>query len=88
MWGTDQAASLSPDGMKMFGSIFGKIEKIFGDGIKKFPEEEKNMLGMENTPEQNKKTLKETNWPISNRAKEIIVAYLDGVLMVRTFLLG
>ena len=27
MWGTDQAASLSPDGMKMFGSIFNKIEK-------------------------------------------------------------
>jgi N-acetylneuraminate synthase len=44
MWGTDQAASLSPDGMKMFGSIFGKIEKIFGDGIKQFPLEEKIML--------------------------------------------
>jgi N-acetylneuraminate synthase len=44
MWGTDQAASLSPDGMKMFGSIFNKIEKVFGDGIKKLPEEEKVML--------------------------------------------
>ena len=44
MWGTDQAASLSPDGMKMFGNIFNKIEKIFGDGRKKFPEEEKIML--------------------------------------------
>ena len=44
MWGTDQAASLSPDGMKMFGSIFNKIEKIFGDGIKRVPEEEKVML--------------------------------------------
>tara|TARA_B100000768_G_scaffold161147_1_gene161066 strand:+ start:3205 stop:4053 length:849 start_codon:yes stop_codon:yes gene_type:complete len=44
MWGTDQAASLSPDGMKMFGNIFNKIEKIFGDGIKRFPEEEKVML--------------------------------------------
>ena len=44
MWGTDQAASLSPDGMKMFGSIFNKIEKIFGDGIKRLPEEEKVML--------------------------------------------
>ena len=44
MWGTDQAASLSPDGMKMFGSIFGKIEKIFGNGIKQFPLEEKIML--------------------------------------------
>ena len=44
MWGTDQAASLSPDGMKMFGSIFNKIEKIFGDGIKRLLEEEKVML--------------------------------------------
>ena len=44
MWGTDQAASLSPDGMKMFCSIFNKIEKIFGDGIKRLPEEEKVML--------------------------------------------
>jgi N-acetylneuraminate synthase len=44
MWGTDQAASLSPDGMKMFGSIFNKVEKIFGDGVKKFSEEEKTML--------------------------------------------
>ena len=44
MWGTDQAASLSPDGMKMFGNIFNKIEKIFGDGIKRVPEEEKVML--------------------------------------------
>ena len=44
MWGTDQAASLSPEGMKMFGNIFGKVEKIFGDGIKKFPKEEKIML--------------------------------------------
>jgi N-acetylneuraminate synthase len=44
MWGTDQAASLSPDGMKMFGNIFNKMEKMFGDGIKKLPEEEKVML--------------------------------------------
>jgi len=44
MWGTDQAAALSPDGMKMFGSIFNKIEKIFGNGIKKFSNEEKIML--------------------------------------------
>jgi len=28
----------------MFGSIFNKIEKIFGDGIKRVPEEEKVML--------------------------------------------
>ena len=29
MWGTDQAASLSPEGMKVFGDVFNKIEKIF-----------------------------------------------------------
>ena len=44
MWGTDQAASLSPEGMKMLGNIFSKTEKIFGNGIKQFPLEEKNML--------------------------------------------
>jgi sialic acid synthase SpsE len=44
MWGTDQAASLSPDGMKMLGSIFNKVEKIFGDGVKKLSEDEKAML--------------------------------------------
>tara|TARA_Y100000591_G_C21827547_1_gene697572 strand:- start:1085 stop:1939 length:855 start_codon:yes stop_codon:yes gene_type:complete len=44
MWGTDQAASLSPEGMKVFGDVFNKIEKIFGDGVKKFPIEEKVML--------------------------------------------
>ena len=44
MWGTDQAASLSPDVMKMFGSIFNKVEKIFGDGVKRLSEEEKAML--------------------------------------------
>lgn len=44
MWGTDQAASLSPDGMKMFSSVIKKSSKIFGDGIKKFYKEEKEML--------------------------------------------
>ena len=44
MWGTDQAASLSPEGMKMLGNIFSKTEKIFGNGIKQFSLEEKNML--------------------------------------------
>ena len=44
MWGTDQAASLSPDGMKMLGSIFNKVEKIFGDGVKRLSEDEKAML--------------------------------------------
>ena len=44
MWGTDQAASLSPEGMKMLGNIFNKTEKIFGNGLKQFSFEEKNML--------------------------------------------
>ena len=44
MWGTDQAASLSPAGMRMLGSSFNKITDIIGDGIKKFPQDEKNML--------------------------------------------
>mgnify|MGYP006098430359 CR=1 FL=1 len=45
MWGTDQAASLSPDGMRMLCGFFDKIkEGIIGDGVKKFPIEEKNML--------------------------------------------
>ena len=44
MWGTDQAASLSPEGMKMFSSIIKKSSKIFGDGIKRFYPEEKQML--------------------------------------------
>ncbi|MDB3932077.1 N-acetylneuraminate synthase family protein [Candidatus Pelagibacter sp.] len=44
MWGTDQAASLSPDGMKMFSSIIKKSSKIFGDGVKKFHNKEKEML--------------------------------------------
>tara|TARA_Y100000590_G_scaffold468885_1_gene653671 strand:+ start:305 stop:1159 length:855 start_codon:yes stop_codon:yes gene_type:complete len=44
MWGTDQAASLSPDGMKMFTSVIKKSNKIFGNGVKRFYPEEKIML--------------------------------------------
>ena len=44
MWGTDQAASLSPAGMRMLCSSFDKIKDIIGNGVKKFPIEEKNML--------------------------------------------
>lgn len=44
MWGTDQAASLSPEGVKMLGNIFSKTGKIFGDGIKRNSAEEKKML--------------------------------------------
>ena len=44
MWGTDQAASLSPGGMRMLGNSFDKIKDIIGNGIKNFPIEEKKML--------------------------------------------
>ena len=44
MWGTDQAASLSPAGMRMLCNSFNKIKYILGDGVKKFPIEEKKML--------------------------------------------
>ncbi len=44
MWGTDQAASLSPAGMRMLCNSFNKIKDIIGDGVKKFPVEEKRML--------------------------------------------
>ena len=44
MWGTDQAASLSPEGMKMLGSIINKSKAIFGNGKKTFSTAEKLML--------------------------------------------
>lgn len=44
MWGTDQAASLSIDGMNLLCSSFKKIEDIVGDGIKTFSRDEKKML--------------------------------------------
>tara|TARA_B100001057_G_C22867589_1_gene957275 strand:+ start:81 stop:932 length:852 start_codon:yes stop_codon:yes gene_type:complete len=44
MWGTDQAASLSPEGMKMFSSIINKTKAIFGSGKKTFSNAEKEML--------------------------------------------
>ena len=44
MWGTDQAASLSPAGMRMLCTSFNRIKNIMGDGVKKFNIEEKNML--------------------------------------------
>ena len=44
MWGTDQAASLSLDGMNMLCMSFDKIKHIVGDGIKKFSTKEKKML--------------------------------------------
>lgn len=44
MWGTDQAASLAPDGINLLCSSFNKLNDIIGDGVKKFSNEEKNML--------------------------------------------
>ena len=41
MWGTDQAASLSPVGLKNLMSIINKIPVIKGDGIKKILDDEK-----------------------------------------------
>ena len=44
MWGTDQAASLSEEGMEMLSSIVLRPKKFLGDGKKKFLREEKKML--------------------------------------------
>lgn len=44
MWGTDQAASLSLDGMNLLCKSFDKIKDIVGDGVKKFSTQEKKML--------------------------------------------
>jgi N-acetylneuraminate synthase len=41
MWGTDQAASLSPDGLKSLCTMVKKINKIKGDGKKKYLQQEK-----------------------------------------------
>jgi N-acetylneuraminate synthase len=41
MWGTDQAASLSEEGIKNLSNVIKKIPEILGNGIKKFNNEEK-----------------------------------------------
>ena len=43
-WGTDQSASLGPEGMKNLSSTLIKARSFFGDGIKKISEKEKKML--------------------------------------------
>ena len=35
MWGTDQSASLSPEGLKNLTDILSKIPEILGDGKKR-----------------------------------------------------
>ena len=44
MWGTDQSASLAPEGLKNLNNILSKIPQILGDGKKKFLSDEKLML--------------------------------------------
>ena len=42
MWGTDQSASLSPDGLRNLVNMIRKIQLIIGNGKKRILEEEKN----------------------------------------------
>ena len=44
MWGTDQAASLSPDGLRQLLGMMGKINKILGNGKKKILKEEREKM--------------------------------------------
>tara|TARA_S200000501_G_scaffold368143_2_gene405566 strand:- start:1385 stop:2233 length:849 start_codon:yes stop_codon:yes gene_type:complete len=44
MWGTDQAASLSEEGMEMLSTILLKDKSFLGNGKKKFLTDEKTML--------------------------------------------
>ena len=43
MWGTDQAASLSEEGIKNLTTIINKTPSILGNGVKKFTESEKKI---------------------------------------------
>ena len=44
MWGTDQAASLSIDGLEELVKSIKKVKKILGDGKKKVTKEEKEKM--------------------------------------------
>ncbi len=44
MWGTDQAASLGPDGTKLLRVLLDKLVLCEGNGVKNFFSEEKNKL--------------------------------------------
>jgi len=44
MWGTDQAASLSQNGMQNLSNILNKSSLVIGDGVKRFSNVEKEML--------------------------------------------
>ena len=43
MWGTDQSASLSEDGIKNLTDILKKSQYIFGNGKKVFSKKEKEL---------------------------------------------
>ena len=43
MWGTDQAASLSEEGIKLFTNMIMKLPKVFGDGKKIKTKEDKKI---------------------------------------------
>ena len=43
MWGTDQAASLSEEGIKLFINMIMKIPKVFGNGKKIKTKEDKKI---------------------------------------------
>ena len=40
MWGTDQSASLSNEGMRNLGNIIQKVPQMLGDGKKRILKEE------------------------------------------------
>ena len=44
MWGTDQSASLSEDGLSYLSSVLNKIHLILGSGIKKMSSNENKLL--------------------------------------------
>ena len=44
MWGTDQAASLSEEGMRQLSTTLKKLPSILGDGVKKITKEEKKIF--------------------------------------------
>ena len=43
MWGTDQSASLSEEGLRNLSKTINKLPKMLGDGKKKFLNEEKKI---------------------------------------------
>jgi len=43
MWGTDQSASLSEEGLRMLTGLINKTPTLLGNGIKKFSEDEKKL---------------------------------------------